>query len=137
MLDRIVHRLIRFSQYGLYGVCRSCEEIFINLIKTSISTILVLQRVGGFLVNILGFPVRNLAETDVLPADVDILVQVAGAEVHDVHRVVGDVLRTEVWRGRLVVDLTGVSAVVVLSGPVGQVGLHHGQPSPGVINISH
>ena len=97
----------------------------------------VLQRVGWFLVDMLSFLVRNLAETDVLPGDVDILVLVTRGEVDNIHRVIGDALWAEVERGltlsvQLVIDLAtgGVTAVVVLTRPVGQVGLHHRQPSP-------
>ena len=57
----------------------------------------MLQTVGWFLVDILSFPDRNLAETDVLPGDVDILVWVTGAEVDNIHRVIGDGLWTELW----------------------------------------
>ena len=55
----------------------------------------VLQRVGWFLVDRLSFLVRNLAETDLLPSDVDILVLVTRGEVDNIHRVIGDGLWAE------------------------------------------
>ena len=96
--------------------------------------VLVLQRVGGFLVDILSFPVRNLAQIDVLPGDVDTLVWVTRGEVDNIHRVIGHGLRVKLCRTRscqawLIINLTGVTGVVVQAGSVGQVGLHHGQPS--------
>ena len=92
-----------------------------------------LQRVVDIVVDI---PFRNLAETDVLPGDVDI--EVAGVEV-DIERVIDNGLWADLCWARgfqtgLIIDLPGVSGVIVLAAPVGQVGLHHGQPSPAVKN---
>ena len=71
-------------------------------------------------------PVRNPAESDTLPGDVDVDV--------GIHRVIGQVLLSELRLTGLIIKLTGeVTAGVtggnVLASPVGLAGFDHGQSS--------
>ena len=104
---------------------------------TIVPDILFRHRVSGFLVNVLSFRIFSFAETaqdissrviDLLPRDVDVLVRLV--VVDHVERIVDQGLVVELrhgWGEGLAVDVDGV---VVVAGPVVQVRLHDGQPSP-------